>query len=40
VDLWRKMMAYLIFSHPEENILIPSPPDWSTILTAWEPWRK
>lgn len=27
VDLWRKMMAYLIFFHPEENILPPSPPD-------------
>jgi len=27
VDLWRKMTAYLIFSHTEENILTPSLPD-------------
>ena len=27
VDLWRKMTAYLIFFHDEENILTPSLPD-------------
>jgi len=27
VDLWRKMTAYLIFSHAEQNILTPSLPD-------------
>ena len=27
VDLWRKMMAYLIFPHAKENILTPSLPD-------------
>lgn len=27
VDLWRKMAAYLIFPHAEENILKPSLPD-------------
>jgi hypothetical protein len=27
VDLWRKMTAYLIFSHTEENSLAPSLPD-------------
>jgi len=27
VDLWRKMMAYLIFPHAEQNILTPSLPD-------------
>jgi hypothetical protein len=27
VDLWRKMIAYLIFPHTEENILKPSLPD-------------
>ena len=27
VDLWRKMTAYLIFSHAEENSLTPSLPD-------------
>ena len=27
VDIWRKMTAYLIFTHAEENRLTPSPPD-------------
>jgi len=27
VDLWRKMMSYLIFPHEEQNILKPSLPD-------------
>ena len=27
VNLWRKMMAYLIFPHAEQNILTPSLPD-------------